>query len=507
MKRQNIISSTDNENLISKFDKQVDMFPHKIAIIDTEHKITFLELYNMSNAIANNLYDHISKNEKYIALLLNNDIYAIATIIGILRIGLAYIPLNKNWSLERIETIVKFTDIKTVIYQSNITDKINFIINKIHVDTLVNPKFSKQIRPSIHSNMPAYIIFTSGSTGNPKGIIHSHKTLLFDALRQKYDLEMEDNDIMGMISSISSSASGCAIFGGLLNGISVSCFQPEKRSLISILKWISKTKVTITDIPVSVLRVIASKYIEDSLVYNNQLRILAPIGETIYKKDINLCRLLFGNKIVIQNAYASTETRLNSQLLIGPNDDIDSIIVPVGQASTGKTIVLRDLNTNEVISSEGLGEIIVKSDFLAPYYLDMNKDKKLIKMSNIFYTGDIGARDSSGKITIYGRLNRNVILNGKHFSLDLLEGHFFNHYAVAEASIIGNNIDSIVCYLVLYKKYVNEYKVNFFRSYQSKVFPKLPKPKNIYIVKKLPKNDNGKIDKIRLAMRKRENNV
>ncbi|MGN4496386.1 condensation domain-containing protein, partial [Bacillus cereus group sp. BfR-BA-01511] len=173
-----------NETLHSLFEKQAINIPNKIAVEEQFRSISYEELNDNANIIGAYLKDRGIVPGDYIAVLGERKIETICAILGILKIGAAYIPLAADIPKERKEKILAESNCKTIINAEVIAD-------------LLKIKESADLEPVNEPNSVAYAIYTSGSTGTPKGVVIKHQAAVNTILdiNSKFDVTERDKVI------------------------------------------------------------------------------------------------------------------------------------------------------------------------------------------------------------------------------------------------------------------------------------------------------------------------
>lgn len=182
-------------SLIDEFEKSVKKYPHKIAVKDSKYSLTYEELNNESNKIANLLLQSKLPSESKVAILLDRNVNVIISILGVLKAGYAYVPIDASYPQQRIDYILNDADVSLVLTSNSLKEHISDTFNKIIVADILNsfndisdPK--TQIKPE---NL-AYVIYTSGSTGKPKGVLVEHHNVvrLIKSTAEIYNFESTD---------------------------------------------------------------------------------------------------------------------------------------------------------------------------------------------------------------------------------------------------------------------------------------------------------------------------
>ncbi|WP_459209774.1 amino acid adenylation domain-containing protein [Aquimarina rhabdastrellae] len=165
------------ETVISLIQKQVEESPEDIALVCEEKEISYKELDQRSTNLALHLQKQGVLPNTTIGVCLGRSIEMVIAILGILKSGASYLPLDPFYPLDRLDYILKHSNTKIVLVDKGTKEIIPKTINTVVVETLETRLFLETQLPEIKSSSLAYVIYTSGSTGKPKGVKVSHRNL------------------------------------------------------------------------------------------------------------------------------------------------------------------------------------------------------------------------------------------------------------------------------------------------------------------------------------------
>ena len=200
-----------NKTIHSLFEEQVLNSPNNVAVVYEDTKLTYKELNEKANQLAHYLIKHHSiKPDDLVTLLLDRSENMIIAILGILKAGAAYVPMDPEYPDDRIKYILSDTNTNLVIANSIYTKRLNSINNKVKRIAIDSKVFIKDLTKHSNTNPKvkdltsknlAYVIYTSGTTGKPKGVIIEHEGVvnLNCALSKRYNLEK--NEIILQLSN------------------------------------------------------------------------------------------------------------------------------------------------------------------------------------------------------------------------------------------------------------------------------------------------------------------
>ncbi|MFC6245132.1 MupA/Atu3671 family FMN-dependent luciferase-like monooxygenase, partial [Flavobacterium psychroterrae] len=202
----------ENLTVIDLFEAQVKQTPTKVAVIFEDIELTYEELNERANQLADYLKsNYIINPDDLIAIKLERSEKLIVTMLGVLKSGAAYVPIDPRYPRERIAYIESNSNSIAVLDDSAIA-----------IFATVRERYSK-LNPEkkVHSRNLAYVIYTSGTTGNPKGVMVEHKNLTNFVFGMNDSIPLNENDHLLAITSISFDISILELFWTLTNGIAV----------------------------------------------------------------------------------------------------------------------------------------------------------------------------------------------------------------------------------------------------------------------------------------------
>jgi len=436
----------DIERSIPERFEQIAVLHHdRLAVKSSECSMTYGQLNRSSNRIATAILNAFGQTEEPVGVLCGYDVPVVAAILGILKAGKFYLPLDSDWPqqrvaaiLERSQTRVIVTDNAHLEYAANLARSPSHILN---VDTLEQNRCTNNLGLSLPPESYAYVIYTSGSTGEPKGVLQNHRNVLHSAMDNTNSLRICWEDRLTGLYQYYANGGAHDIFTALLNGATLFPFDVKRWGLSSIPAWLNREAITIYHSVRSVFRHFVLSLRGDETFPS--LRAISLGGETVTKIDVDLFQKCFPHRCIFVNRLGSTECGRISRYFIDHETIIDSPNAPVGYPSPDYQIEIIDESGNP-LPGNMVGEIVVKSKFLSPGYWrrpDLTQDKFYQDPTGgaqrLYQTGDLGRFRDDGCLEYKGRKDFEVKIGGNRVQTSEIEVALAAHPAIKEVHVIA----------------------------------------------------------------------
>ncbi len=459
----------------SAFEQQVEKTPNRVAVIFGDNEITYDDLNNRANSLANCLINKygISSGDVVPVFLERNEKMIVA-ILAILKVGACYTVLSKQYPKSRIDYIKQQIQAKLVIDDKFLSQ--NFKQHNSNLDV------------SIDTNDLAYIVYTSGTTGNPKGVLHTHKGVVSHIQSYCKYLQLNTSDRYNMLLLVNNifSVATTQIFGALLNGHTLVISSPDCLENIQKLSdYINKKEINFFACTPS---------LADSLDYKKlkYVNTIAVAGEKIPK---SLFYNTHENDIKLVNVYGQSEFHAATAKIIESVEDIKKI----GAALDNMTAYVLDENLNEVAIDQ-VGEICVTGNQLSKGYLKLKSETESHFVPNPFgegmlcRTGDLVKRLDNDEFEFVGRNDFQLNINGIRVEPGEIEAQIERIPKIEKSVVVGYDDKFIAAYYVSHKKLEEEY----IRSISNNYLAEYMQPQIYVWLEQLPLNANGKLDRTNL---------
>ncbi len=505
-------------NLGLLFDDICKKNADKIALHYSKNQfITYNQLYKNSNRIANYLLRlNICKNDVVAIFNLKSE-FAFASMIACLKIGAIYTNIDLTSPWERISKIFYKCKPKIIIkdYDDNKYLDKEIKLNGYEVIDLHSPEFREEIEKYPEKNVdiqyavtgsnPAYIMFTSGSTGFPKGAIMSHANVINFINWGKERFDVKPDDAFTNVNPIYFDNSVFDFYTSVFSGVRLVVFPNDvAKDARKMLDKINELKCTIWfSVPSFLVYLVTTKVI--SKTDFKCIRKISFGGEGFPKPRLKYLFDLFKDRAEFVNVYGPTEcTCICSSYSITEKDfENMSELAPLGFLAPNFDYEIIPMDSKDKLYGElclkgpnvGLGyygdEELTKNAFIKnPYNENYNEI--------IYKSGDIVKVGNNGYLYFKGRIDNQIKHMGYRIELEEIETVLNTLHYVNESAVIYKKEENGIGQIIAF---VNSNKVNDTKQISNDLKLKLPpymRPKKIFILESLPKNRNGKIDKIRL---------
>lgn len=497
--------------VIQIFEERVEKTPDQIAVFDNGNKITYKEL----NDKANELAEKIKFSGSNIAYTTSRSIEKIITILGIMKSRNTLLPVDMEYPIDRINNMLKISDAKFLIAEKNEVKQVKQKLKKIY-DKIVTIDdeipFDNETNQNNKINENLYLVFTSGSTGVPKGIGITNKNMINLLFSQKrFDMQFENQKVL-QFATLSFDVSYQEIFSALTFGGHLVIVNNEtKKDAVKLSKYININQIDILFIPPVYLRAICES--EENIKNIKNLKAIVVAGEQcIINKNIR--NLLKGTNITLYNHYGPAETHVVTiaQYRYKDINKKNVTTISIGKPINNTNVLILD-DKNRLLPIGVYGEINIIGDSVGSgYYGNKQLTDNVFSDAMLFgnktskyKTGDIGKYEFDSNIYYNGRKDFQIKVNGFRIEIEEIE-------RVTNALKYVNNVAVII---TTDKKFRN--KINVVIEFNKKtsieklkkdISAKLPKymmPHFYYEIKKMPINFNGKIDRKVIDLSKLKN--
>ncbi|MBI4618949.1 MAG: long-chain-fatty-acid--CoA ligase [Desulfobacterales bacterium] len=495
-------------------------YPNKTAVVSGDYAFTFKEFNERVNKLANTLADLGVKKGDRIAALLDNCHQYVELYCSAPKGGFVLVPLNYMLSGKELAFIINNSGANTLFLGEKYIDTINSVRGDLkgvrHFIIIGTPTEGMRSYEELISRYPAdepkvdigeddlaYLLYTSGTTGLPKGVMHSHRSILEIVMQYVIlpDLKRDDIDLI-TIPLYWGPSLLLHILPHFYVGSTIVVLKEFNPDVI--LKAIETEKVSTTLMPPSFIISLLNHPGMDQ--YNiSSLRSIVFGGEPMPVEVLKRAIVVFGN--IFAHVYGLMEItpvtyfREDDLVLDGPPEVLKRV-QSCGKEAINVEVRVVDENDNDVIPGE-VGEVIAKGDNMMKGYWELPQATAETIRGGYVYTGDLATIDKEGYIYLVGRKKDIINSSGKTIYPGDIEDVLYRHYSVSQAAVIGVTDaklgESVKAVVVL--KEGMESTENEILDFCKQNIAAHAVPQSVEFVNELPRNPSGKILKRKLRER------
>ena len=522
------------------FEAQVEQTPDAIAVYDNE-QLTYYELNKRSNQLAHYLQALGVRPEVLVGICVERSWQIIVAMLGILKAGAAYLPLDPAYPPERLAFMLEDAQVRVLITQQH-TASISshfgggemggwgdgevegYQKQKLIVcidcgwETIAQQSEDNPVSGAIASNL-AYVIYTSGSTGKPKGVLIEHGSLLNLIFWHQKQFEVTPSDRATQIAGAAFDACGWEIWPYLTAGASIYFCNEDRTSPIRLRDWLLEREITLSFLPTPLAEaVLALDWPRESA-----LRILLTGGDKLQQSPSCLPFTVVNNYGPTENSVVTTSGVVNRGVghrAWGIGHGAVQIETPtIGRPIANTQVYLLDSQLQPVPIG-ARGELYIGGDGLARGYLNQPEltAERFIPHpyssqpgTRLYNTGDLARYRPDGTIEFLGRIDEQVKIRGYRIELGEIEAVLTQHSAVQQTAVVVREDvpgdKRLVAYVVLHKDQVLKQEKlpssphhpitpsSDLRCFLKQKLPNYLIPSAFVVIDALPLTPNGKINR------------
>ncbi|WP_298427802.1 non-ribosomal peptide synthetase [uncultured Kordia sp.] len=474
---------TIEQSIIKQFEAQVEKAPNALAIHSEHITLRYGDINNIANKIANQILAKEISNKR-VSLLLARGELQILGILGTLKSGNSYVPLDSEYPIKRLLQLVEASKSKILVTSETNRVIAETISEKLHIPIVVINTTNEKVieNPLIKSTSTdeAYVLFTSGSTGIPKGVIQNQRNVLYFIKKHIQNVAVTENDTVSLLSTYSFDAYVVDVFSTLLVGGTIAPYNIKTTGLHALNTWMQTYKVSILHMVPSLFRAFTNILKQDEKVV---ARALVLGGEAAFQKDFNSFKNRFSTDAIFVNIYGAAEASIISTKVVSHESELYKNRIPLGNITEDNNVYIlqNDMLTQDIYAT---GEIVYKSEHTTIGYLNAtNSDKE-----EYYKTGDIGRILATGELEFIERSNQQIKLNG--IRIDLLEIELNIQKIASQTAVIVQD-NKLISYLLETEKE----SVSAIKKLLKEELPQIMIPEIFVFVAEFPRTRTGKIDR------------
>jgi long-chain acyl-CoA synthetase len=438
-------------NLIQLLDNAAKRFGHRTAIQMGERRVSYHELEETSNKVANALIKlGINKGDRIVTMQSSNPEF-VTVFFGILKVGAIAVPLDSRYVADELDCLFRDCQPKILVADNPplaslvpALPRFDSIQHVITIDPELDGRFisynqiiyenpSEAVGVLVEPDDPATISYTGGPTQNPHGVVLSHRSIVTEAVTSGDVLNQTEEDILigfalpmyhqfGLVS---------VLLGSIAKGSKLVVVPGTGRSIHSFMEAVAREKGTIYMGVPYIYALMINVARKEGFKYDlSSLRVCLSGGAPLAPEIIHLFKQYFNLNLL--DIWGQTETV--SHATVSPIDGTG----PIG--ASGRTMPCWELkifddNDNELPPNQE-GEIVMRGPVMTSFYNKPEATARILRHGWL-HTGDIGRIDEEGNLFITARKRIMLILKGQNIFPGDIEEVLNTYPKIAESRVVG----------------------------------------------------------------------
>jgi amino acid adenylation domain-containing protein len=476
------------------FAVQAAKTPDAIACVDGAGVMSYAELDQQSTRLAQEILRAGKARSGRIAVAVDRSRALPIALLGVMKSGHAYVPLDVNQPLERLRQIATAARIDGIICQEARTLSIAPQAFALRLDQLDLSKNSKgSSLPRVPSSDSAYVLFTSGSTGTPKGVEICHRALTNTICDVARRCEVTATDVAMVSSAITFDVAAAELYAPLIVGGQLILTDIEEvKSGFELVAHAKKAGATLMQGTPTLWRML----LEAGFSSHQGLKMLTA-GEAVSRDLVD--RLLAGGGR-LWNLYGPTETTIYSS---GCEMHTDGASVTIGKPLANTQLYVLD-DRDQIAPPGAVGRLCIGGDGVAKGYFGRSdltaQSFRTIALAGrvpqrLFFPGDLARLLPSGDFELHGRVDRQVKLRGFRIELEEIEDVLREAPGVSDCAVLLRNDAGPDPALVAYVVVGNGAKTSELATHLASRLPDYMVPTRWLELQALPLTPSGKVDR------------
>jgi amino acid adenylation domain-containing protein len=484
------------------FEEQVERTPGAVAVAFEGEQVTYRELNAKANQLASYLLGLGVGRGQRVGVLMENSIEMVVGILGAVKAGAAYVPLEPAYPAGRIAFIIEDAKLALLLSQRKLNVGLPQETRVVCLDAdwkLIASHDEQNPRAGTTADETVYIIYTSGSTGQPKGVKIRHSSLTnYICWAKDVYLQREPLDFP-LYSSLAFDLTVTSIFTPLISGGRLVVYPSQSQSE-ALDRILTEHQVDVLKLTPSHLSLIKERDNRDSRISR-----LIVGGEALETELARAVFESFGREVEIYNEYGPTEATVGCMLYRFAAERETRTHVPVGRPAANTQIYVLD-ERMELAAENVSGELYIGGAGIAEGYLNRAEltAERFVphpyskeEGARLYRTGDVARYLGSGEVEFIGRRDEQVKVRGYRIELGEIEAALRGHEWVGDVVVVVREQDEDDKRLVAYVAGESEQSPSAgeLRNFLKGRLPEYMIPSAFVMLDRLPLTPNGKVDR------------
>lgn len=492
-----------NSSIHGLFEAQVHKHAERIAVADPERELTYAQLNHRANQLAHHLVVEGIHRGEHIGILLDRSVDMVATILGVLKAGGAYLPIDPEYPDSRIQFMIEDSGIQRVVTTAEHVSRINGSLNTCLLDQVFVPgSSSKNLDLPNSPEDLAYILYTSGTSGKPKGVMTQHRNVISLLFHENFPFEFGPEDVWSMFHSYCFDFSVWEMLGALLyGGKLIIADRMVARDPAEFRKLLKREHITVLNQTPRAFYNLLDHELQQSLPDLN-LRYIIFGGDALTPSRLLPWQNRYPHTRLV-NMFGITETTVHVTYKEITTKEINAPHSNIGKPLPSLQTYI--LNQDQRLLPVGVaGELFVAGAGVAKGYLNRPEltRKKFIKNpyrkgENMYRSGDLVRQLANGDMEYLGRIDRQVQISGVRVEPGEVEAELILHPDIKKALVTAQK-DSLdrdfLCAYVIGVAKNTVLNTSDLRNFLTGKLPGFLVPSSFVQIPNLPLTLNGKVD-------------
>lgn len=486
------------------FEEQARKVPNNIAVTQNQQTITYEQLNIRANKLAHELISRGVDRNTLVAVNINRSIDLVTAILGILKAGSGYLPLDSSYPTERLKFMLSHSKVELVIVQNDNhqLDNQSLTFINIHSELLEQPETNLNLISQDRDLL--YVIYTSGSTGKPKGVAIHHSAFANMCNWYINEFKLSEQDNILIFTSFNFDLTQKNLFAPLMVGATVCLSDQCIYDPVEIVNMIEKNNITWLSCTPSALYPIIEA---GSLMDLSSLRHLFVGGEPLSLSRLDKLKLL--PELQLVNTYGPTECADVCLFYRVASADFSKIkgYVPLGNVIPGMRMHLLNESANVIHNINQVGELCISGIGTGLGYWGNQQltNKKFISMpefdrlAKTYHSGDLCKKNLDGNYEFVSRTDFQIKVRGYRVEPGEIEAILKQHSKIYGAYVTLNpkGQDALIAYL---ESHDSEITLPYHEviSYLKQFVPNYMLPQKVIMLRQFPVTSNNKLDRKKL---------
>lgn len=495
----------DDKTIQQLFEEQAQRVPDKIAVSLNGTQMTYHELNRQANGLAVLLREKGIARDNIVAVMVERSVEMIVAILGVLKSGGAYLPIDPTYPEDRIRFMLDDSGTELLLTQSHLVRHVEFRGETLDITThaaVMDEEHYEAIGNLEHVNSPddlCYIIYTSGTTGRPKGVMTSHRNVVRLLFNDKMPFDFSERDTWTMFHSFCFDFSVWEMYGALLRGGKLVIVPKHvAQSPNEFRQLLIEQQVTVLNQTPSAFALLMQR---EWLALTKQLELRYVVfgGEALKPLMLKEWYEQYPSTKLI-NMYGITETTVHVTFKEICEEEIQSNISNIGCPIPTLSCYILDKDL-QLLPAGVVGELCVGGLGVARGYLHRQElsDQRFIDNpykpgERLYRSGDSARFLPNGELEYFGRMDHQVKIRGFRIELGEIEHVLLQHEAIRSAAVLARTDYHGHPFLCAYIVPDGTYGVAQIRADLQKNLPDYMVPEHFIEMPAMPLTANGKLD-------------